>query len=190
MQKLSPLARPAMLAHLKRLSPEDRRLRFGIYTSDATLADYVAGIDFLHDRVLGIYAPDLRLLGVAHLALDRDRGHAELGLSVDPGHRGKGYGLALLERGKLAAVNRGYRTLFMHCLNENRIMVHLARKAGLRLITQQGEVDALLSLDSTNLGALAEEAMDDQIALADFIFKQHFQWVFRSAKAARAVGAG
>jgi len=188
-QKLGAPARGAMLTHLQRLSHEDRRLRFGVYMTDPALAHYVADIDFAHDHVFGILGSDLTLLGMAHLALDRDKSFAELGLSVDPVYRGRGYGLALLERGRLAAVNRGYRTLFMHCLTENKVMVRLARKAGLRLITQEGEVDALLALENTNLGAMAAEAMADQIALADYFLKRQFQWAFRSARARDTTGA-
>jgi RimJ/RimL family protein N-acetyltransferase len=183
-QKLSSLQRPALQRHLQTLSPEDRRLRFGTFMNDAALEQYVNRIDFTHDKVFGIYGSDLALIGMAHLALDRDHHYAELGLSVEPAHRGHGYGLALLNRGKLSAVTRGYTTLFMHCLAENQIMIHLARKAGLKLVTEQGEVDAHLTLEATSHGAVAQEALEDQIALADLLFKQQFQWLFRRPHAA------
>lgn len=183
-QKLSPPQRPDLLRHLRTLSPQDRHLRFGTYLHDAALEHYVNGIDFARDKVFGIHGRDMTLAGMAHLALDRGHHHAELGLSVEPAHRGKGYGLALLNRGKLSAVNLGYTTLFMHCLSENQIMIHLAKKAGLRLVTQQGEVDAHLELEATSYGAVAQEAVEDQIALADLLFKQQFQWLFRRPYAA------
>lgn len=173
-----------MLRHLRTLPPEDRRLRFGSYMNDAALEHYVNGIDFAHDMVFGIYGPDMSLTGMAHLALDREHQCAELGLSVEPASRGRGYGLALLSRGKLSAVTHGYTTLFMHCLAENRIMIHLARKAGLRLVTDRGEVDAHVQLEATSHGAIAREAIEDQIALADFLLKQQFQWWFRRPRAA------
>ena len=66
----------------------------------------------------------------------------EFGVSVDPTVRGKGYGFALLERVVLHATNLGYRTLFVYCLAENGIMMHLARKAGLTLVVEAGEADA------------------------------------------------
>jgi RimJ/RimL family protein N-acetyltransferase len=151
---------------------------------DGALEQYVHRIDFAHDKVFGIFGRDMALIGMAHLALDRNHDYAELGLSVEPAHRGNGYGLMLLNRGKLSAVTRGYTTLFMHCLAENRIMIHLARKAGLRLVTEQGEVDAHLQLESTSHAAVAREALEDQIALADLLFKQQFQWLFRRPHAA------
>ena len=183
-QKLSPLQRPEMLRHLRTLSPEDLRLRFGTYMTVAALEQYVHRIDFAHDIVFGIFGRDMALIGMAHLALDRDHHYAELGLSVEPAQRGHGYGLTLLNRGKLGAVTRGYTTLFMHCLAENQIMIHLARKAGLKLVTEQGEVDAHLKLEATSHAAVAREAIEDQIALADLLFKQQFQWLFRRPHAA------
>lgn len=183
-QKLIGCQRTDILQHLKTLSPDDRRLRFGSFMSDDALASYVNGIDFVRDKVLGIYDNQLRLVGMAHLALDRAHDCAELGLSVESSQRGKGYGLALLLRGRLAAVNRGYTTLFMHCLSENQIMIHLSRKAGLKLVTEQGEVDAHLQLEATSNGAVMEEAVEDQIALADYLYKQQFQWLFKRPEAA------
>jgi len=183
-QKLSSVQRPEMFRHLKTLPDEDRRLRFGTYMTNAALEQYVNRIDFARDKVFGIFGDDMTLVGMAHVALDRGRRHAELGLSVEPAHRGKGYGLALLNRGKLSAVTRGYTTLFMHCLAENRIMMHLARKAGLRLIVEQGEVDAFLELERTSPAAVAREALEDHIALTEMILKQQFKWLYRQPRAA------
>ena len=72
--------------------------------------------------------------GVAHLALLDD--HAELGLSVLPGHRGRGVGSALFERGAEHARNRSVPTLFMHCLRENA--ADRAHRAALRHAHRHG----------------------------------------------------
>jgi hypothetical protein len=72
----------------------------------------------------------------------------------------------------------------MHCLAENQIMIHLARKAGLKLVTEQGEVDAHLKLEATSHGAVAREVIEDHIAIADLLFKQQFQWLFKRPHAA------
>jgi RimJ/RimL family protein N-acetyltransferase len=183
-QKLSSVQRSEMFRHLKTLAAEDRRLRFGTYMLDGALEQYVSRIDFARDKVFGVYGDDLRLVGMAHVALDRTRRYAELGLSVEPSQRGKGYGLALLNRGQLSAVTRGYATLFMHCLAENKIMIHLARKAGLKLVIEHGEVDALLELEATSHAAVAREAMEDQIALADLVLRQQLTWLFKRPHAA------
>ena len=67
---------------------------------------------------------------------------------------------------------------------DSTTMIHLARKAGLKRVTEQGEVDAHLQLEATSHAAVAREALEDQIALADLLFKQQFQWLFARSRAA------
>lgn len=177
-QRLGSAAREDVLAHLLRLPPEDRRMRFESTLSDEAVERYVAGIDFHADRAFGIHTPEMRLVGTAHLALDPKTRSAEFGVSVDPAERGQGYGYALLERAKLAAVNLGCRTLFMHCLSENRVMAHLAAKAGMKVLTLSGETDARTALELPNMGALAQEAVEEQIAFADLLLKRQLAWFF------------
>jgi len=129
-------------------------------------------LDFVRDRVFGILGPALELAGVVHLALDPALKSAELGISVEPALRVKGYGYALLQRALLHAANRGYRTLFMHCLAENAIMMRLARKAGLLVVIESGEADGRLKLDRLTHGGAFREAVADQMALVDAMLKQ------------------
>ena len=175
--KLNQRHRDDIMRHLLRLPAQDRLLRFGHPVKDEAIREYVARIDFGHDRVFGVHAPDLALAGVGHLAFDPQAGAAELGLSVDAASRGKGYGYALLQRGVQHAANLGYRALFMHCLADNRIMMHLARKAGLHVVVTAGEADATLSLDRATHGDVLGEAVNDQFALIDCLLKQHDLWL-------------
>lgn len=177
--RLNPRHRDDIARHLLLLPAEDRRLRFGQHIRDDAVRDYVERIDFDSDRVFGVHAPDLALVGVAHLALDAAQQVAELGLSVDPACRGKGHGYSLLQRAVLHAANLGYRVLFMYCLAENRIMMHLARKAGLTLVVESGETDARLTLDRGMHGGALKEAMADQFALVDCMLKQQYLWLAR-----------
>lgn len=170
--RLNPRHREDIAAHLLALPAEDRRLRFGRPLRDEAIRDYAGGLDFERDRVFGVYGPSLDLAGIAHLALDPSERNAELGLSVDPALRVKGYGYALLRRGVLHAANLGYRALYMYCLAENRIMMHLAQKAGLTVVVERGEADARLKLDRVAHGGAFAEAMADQMALIDILFKQ------------------
>jgi len=176
-QKVVAFQRGEITRHLQRLSPQDRRRRFGTYMSDDAIEHYVTGIDFARDKVFGIFDPVLALTGVVHLALGPDGGTAELGLSVDPEHRGKGYGYTLLNRGKLHAQNLGYKKLYMHCLAENQIMIHLARKAGMQVVTESGEADAHVALNEATYGDLAQEFIGDQVALIDYLLKRQAHWL-------------
>jgi RimJ/RimL family protein N-acetyltransferase len=171
--------RGEIIRHLLQLSPHDRHLRFGSSMADAAIERYVKGIDFACDRVFGIFEHDMTLAGVAHLALDVETDTAGLGLSVVPEHRGKGYGYALVARARLRAGNLSYKKLYMHCLGGNQVMIHLARKAGMTVVTQSGEADAHVVLDDGPLTDYAREAVHDQVALVDYLFKRQARWLAR-----------
>jgi len=177
LRRLDHPDRPEIVRHLLRLSKEDRRLRFGTYMRDASLERYAAGIDLSEDTVFGVRAsaglidaswfreepcgsapPDLELIGMAHLALHCAAQVAELALSVDATHRGKGYGTALLQQAILHATNLGYRELFIHFLTENAVVMHLARKAGLSVVINGSEAIGCLALEEYTDCLAGEEA--------------------------------
>jgi GNAT superfamily N-acetyltransferase len=168
-RELSRLDRTAMEQHFLALDAEDRRLRFGIGLLDAAVLDYVARIDFDRDAAFGVYDDDLLLLGVAHLA--RGRRHAELGVSVLAGQRGRGIGGALLHRAHLHARNWGERALFMHCLAENRAMMHLARRQGMAIGMDGSEADAWLELPPADASTHFGEVFAQRVALFDYALK-------------------
>ena len=186
MQRLNARHRDDIARHLLQLPAEDRRLRFGRAIRDDAIRVYVNGVDFERDRVFGVLGPALELVGVAHLALDAAAQAAELGLSVDPSRRVKGYGFALLQRALLHAANLGYRVLFMYCLAENRIMMHLAQKAGLTVVVEGGEADGRLKLNRIAHGGALREAMADQFALVDILLKQQYLWMGQPTAPANA----
>ena len=76
--------RGAVLEHLLRLSTDDRLNRFLSLASDSHVSNYVSGICFAHDIVLGAKR-DSRFVGLAHGALFVERGDlaTEIGISVD-----------------------------------------------------------------------------------------------------------
>jgi len=178
-QKLVAFQRDEIARHLRQLAANDRRLRFGAPMTDEAIGNYAGAINFSRDKVFGIFESDLTLSGVAHLALDAESDTAELGLSVVPEQRGRGYGYALLSRAKLHARNLTYKKLFMHCLAENHVMIHLARKAGMTVVTAFGEADAHVALDDGPLTDYTREAIHDQIALVDYLLKQQAHWLTR-----------
>jgi RimJ/RimL family protein N-acetyltransferase len=145
-QRLAGSEAGQVLRHLQALSPEDRTLRFGAAANDAALERYVDSIDFTRDTVFGLFEPEAALLGVAHLALGRDGAAAELGLSVTQQRRGAGYGYALLSISASHAGRLGLRRLYLHCLAENSVMIHLARKAGMTVVREHAEAGAHLAL--------------------------------------------
>lgn len=171
-RELTRLERPKLAAHFLALDAEDRRLRFGLPISDASIADYVERIDFGRDVVFGVFDDELNLAGAAHLA--RAEHHAELGVSVLPVHRGRGIGAAMLERAHTHARNWGIGTLFMHCLTENAAMMHLARKQGMRIAAASGEADAHLELAPASAASFAKALLAERVGLFDYALKSQF----------------
>lgn len=168
-RELPRLERDKFALHLRALEAEDRRLRFGRALPDAAIDDYVSRVDFDRDAVFGVFDDALELTGAAHLA--RADAHAELGVSVLPVHRGRGIGAALLARAHLHTRNWGIGTLFMHCLTENRAMMHLAGKQGMRIVAASGEADAHLALPPASAASIAQALFDERLGLFDYAFK-------------------
>lgn len=165
----------ALEQHFLSLGAEDRRLRFGAALSDFGVRAYAARIDFDADAAFGVFDDHLHLAGAAHLG--RARGHAELGVSVLAGQRGRGVGGALLARAHLHARNWGVRALFMHCLTENSAMMHLARKQGMRVVAAAGEADAWLALAPPDASSLFGAVFEQRAALFDYALKQGRAWL-------------
>lgn len=169
---LSETNREALRRHFLALDKEDLRLRFEHAISELTLMQYVDSLDFEHDAVFGVFDDRLELAGVAHLGL---RGEiAEFGVSVAPGHRGEGVGTALYRRAYEYCRNHRIRTLFVHCLHENAAMMHIARKAGMEIVTDANEVEAHLRVPAGDPLSFTEEMIDDRVGLFDLALKSQF----------------
>ena len=174
-RELSRLYRAALEPHFLALEGEDRRLRFGAPLNDAAVRAYVERIDFERDAVFGVYDDSLQLVAAAHVA--RANGHAELGVSVLPAHRGRGIGGALLQRAHLRARNWGVRALFMHCLTENAAMMYLARRQSMQIVVDSGEADAWLKLPPADASSHFGEVFAQRVALFDYALKQGRAWL-------------
>jgi RimJ/RimL family protein N-acetyltransferase len=172
---------PQVLRHLRTLSPDDQRLRFGRSMNHRALEGYVRGINFSVDKTFGIFDSEMKLIAFAHLALHGAKGFAELGLSVSPEHRRQGHGEVLLRRAALHASNLGLRVIYMHCLSENEGMMRLAQKAGFKVVPEGIEADATKSVERATLTSISQEMLCDQIALVDSIFRRQLNTLRRIA---------
>ena len=191
-KELSPRARRHLLRHFLALEEKDRLLRFGTKLSDELVTRYVERLDFSRDTIFGVYDRKLRLLGAGHLAFapreaTRVSGAtikpivAEFGVSVATAARGMGVGTKLFERGAMHCRNADVDTLYMHCLSSNKVMMHIATKAGMEIQRDYGEADAYLKLKPANSATVFQEAMAEQAATLDYIVKANvralFKWV-------------
>ncbi len=163
--------------HFDELDDADVYLRFGILLNHDARHAYVDGIRFERDAVFGVYSDELTLLGVAHLAcLD---GAAELGISVLSPFRGHGIGTALFNRAAIRARNLNIVELFMHCLAQNAAILHIARKAGMRIVIEDSDADAYLELPPGNPLTFGQEMVEQQFAQFDWTLKANVGYLRR-----------
>lgn len=175
--KLSPLDKDNIISHLQALEGEERRLRFGGNVSDDYIEHYVnktCGGD--NDRWFGVY-DDTRLVSACHVAIDN--GSAELGCSVDKEYRGHKLAQYMFDRAVTWLRTRGIQDVCMHCLSENSVMKHIARKNDMAVITEDGESDANVHLQPANAFTPLADNYADRMALYDMMLRKNIQ-VIRS----------
>ena len=176
--ELTEADRPNLLEHLLALDQSDRYLRFGNPLSDAVIHQYVESIDLVNDVVFGVFHEDLTLDAAGHFAhlpsapSPVPRASVEFGLSVAARARGRGLGTALFVRAATHARNRGVSVFFMHCLTQNKAMMRIATRAGMKISASYGQADAYLTLEPGDAASRVAEAMHEQIGLYDYAFKQ------------------
>lgn len=168
-------------SHLKRLQGRDRYLRFSTMMPDDAIDQYVTQSWDSDGAWFGVVEGD-QVIAAVHVAFeDKDHTRAELGLSVDPDWRGKKLGHALFERAVVALKARNVQDVFMHCLSENAIVKHIARKNKMVMVSECGETDADLHLPPATVADVGTNLLVEQMAIYDNnvrsmsnAFKQYF----------------
>lgn len=181
-RELAAHHRSRLQKHFLALGEEDRLLRFGQSVGNHVIEAYVESIDFDHDSVFGVYDEHLELVGVGHFANLRDNAQgrvAEFGVSVSKSARGRGIGSALFQRAAIHGRNTTVRTLYMHCLSRNAAMMHIAKKAGMKVQYAYGEADAYLELPPADTVSRLTEAIDEQVADLDYMVRRNLRDVRR-----------
>lgn len=178
-KELGERDRRRVLRHLLALDSEDRLLRFGSMIPDEQITAYVEKIDFSRDIVFGVLNNVFQLVGMGHLAFASADGRksttkeqvAEFGVSVSKSARGQGVGTRLFQRAATHCRNSDVDTLYMQCLTSNQTMMHIAKKAGMRIKREYGEADAHLELPPPSPGSVMAEALEEQFAAIDYTVK-------------------
>lgn len=172
-RKLSFIDKNKLVQHLQSLQGEDRRLRFGGCISDEFIAKYVEGSFDEESKWFGIDHINGHLVAACHVAV-KD-GEAELGCSVDPEFRGNGFAQLMFDRAVTWLRAKGIDHVFMHCLTENAIMRHIARKNDMTVVSGYGESDAEVKIDPPTPVTIMEDAYMDRIALYDMYWKNNIR---------------
>jgi GNAT superfamily N-acetyltransferase len=169
-RKLYPWEWHELSAHLLRLGPEERRLRFCRQVDDAFIHAYCDRIDRPRTTVLGCFAGGT-LRGVAELIQIPQGWSAEVALSVERPFQRQGIGGRLLGQILVVARNRMVRNVHLISLRENEPLQHLARKFGATTETYLSSTEGLIGLPWPSYLSLLEEMAADGQALLGAAFE-------------------
>jgi ribosomal protein S18 acetylase RimI-like enzyme len=159
-RRLWPSELDRVRAHLLRLDPESRRLRFGGLVGPAQIAAHCAGLDWRAAVIVGyLEAGELRGLGELLLAPVSGVRSGELAVSVERRWRNRGIGTELLRRLITAARNRLIGRLDMICLIDNDRVLRMARRLEGRLSFEGGAALARIEPPWPTLWTLLEETL-------------------------------
>ncbi len=171
--------KPKIKSHLKRLSLEDRYMRFFATAKDSMIDRYVDEmLDLNAGRGFGILTiPARKLVAFAHVSRIEQADHrvqAELGISIDAEFRGKGLAKRLMDRVLVYCRANDVNTLFMSCLRENKRMQKISRSAGLHVVVNADEAFADLDLDGSDRDtARSHEIAYEQISVFDKAYRHN-----------------
>lgn len=164
----------ALQAHLLRLDPESRRMRFGTPVTDYFIAQYAQNALGGHSIAHG-YFVDGVLRGVAELRGFRgvSGGEAEAAFSVEKNFQNKGIGTELFGRSVLAARNRGISKLYVNFLSQNARMQAIAKKFDAVLTFDSDGVLGKIDAPRANALSIWKEALTDGQDIADSVLELH-----------------
>jgi GNAT superfamily N-acetyltransferase len=148
-------------AHLKRLSPEDRRSRFQYPATDEQIERHVE--EFLHGggHVIGWFCDGV-LRAAAEVMIFPDGVQAEAAFEVEADWRGRGVGAALVARALLWARNRGVRRLLIHTTRRNTAMLKAAVRRGATFEFDLGEAEGVIETRGPSWRSLIREALFEE----------------------------
>ena len=132
-------------AHLQRLIPEDRLLRFQTAMNDEGIARYSSHFDWDHTLAFGVFADDT-LRGIGELFPEPDGVSAEVSVSVERGFQHMGIGRLLVVALIIAAKRIGIRKITMFYMVENEAMRHLTEALGGRSYRRDGVMVAEIAV--------------------------------------------
>lgn len=155
--------------HLCDLHGDDRRLRFGGVVTD----------DFIRGYVEKSWNDDMsqwfgctsagKIISACHVSIYKEE--AELGCSVNDEFRGQGLAQSMFDRAVTYLRAHGITNVYMHCLTENEVMKHIAKKNYMTVVSCQGETDAKVEVFPGTPATFMRDAYLDRIAIYDMLIR-------------------
>jgi GNAT superfamily N-acetyltransferase len=97
-------------------------------------------------------------VGVVHLARISET-EMEFGIMVAEPYRSQGIADQLMSEAIVWIRNRGFDTLYLHCVTWNRAMKHLAHKHGLVMYEDHGDTEVCTRIPPPSMISYAQEAV-------------------------------
>jgi GNAT superfamily N-acetyltransferase len=135
--------------HLKALTPDDKVSRFGYPASDHSIDQLVLNMCYHpQDHELWYARDDGERVGWGHMAKNSD-GSWELAVSVQKDFQRQGIGNQLITEMLAWAKFHHITEVYMHCIEDNRVIQHLANKNELRT-RSRGDGERTASIEVPN----------------------------------------
>ena len=143
---------PEYSRHLKNLTDEDKYSRFGYIISDYNIDQFILNMCYHHqDHELWYARTDDRRIGWGHMAKNED-GSWELAVSVEHEYQRQGIGDQLISAMITWAKFHHIPEVYMHCIEDNKVIQHLAVKHDLKTKSKGGgERTAALQVPEANV---------------------------------------
>ena len=148
--------------HLKELAADDRYTRFGYAINDYSIDQLILGVLYnkSHNHLFTARKNGI-IVGFGHIASDSS--DWELAVSVEQEYQNQGVAGELIAFmigwGKV----HGIHSVYMHCINDNKKIQHLAYKHGLRVVDRaSSDVTALVELPPATPADYTKDFMREQ----------------------------
>lgn len=135
--------------HLKALTPDDKISRFGYPASDYSIDQLILNMCYHpHDHELWYARDDGERVGWGHMAKNDD-GSWELAVSVQKEFQRQGIGNQLITEMLAWSKFHKISELYMHCIEDNKVIQHLANKNELKT-RSRGDGERTASIEIPN----------------------------------------
>lgn len=184
-RKLTPFDVDKLKQHfLKDIIGEDRRLRFGMPSTDDIVEKYIDGtfeqygyknIWFVVEHDSFEHFVGKKIIASCHVAYCPETNTAEMGCTVGSDYRNQKIGQELFNRGITWARMNGAENVFMHCLSENKTIQHIAQKNGMTVVTiDPSEKESTIKVKQSRIEAGFKDYIMDQIAVYDTAVRNQY----------------
>jgi N-acetylglutamate synthase-like GNAT family acetyltransferase len=186
-RKLAHLDKQKLIDHfMNDIVDNDRRLRFGFEAPDSSVKEYINNsitFDYGYTSMWFVVDEGDRIVATCHVSLNRETNTAEMGCTVSPDYRDQKIGQELFNRGVTWARMAGAEHVFMHCLSENKVIQHIAKKGGMTVVTiDPSEKESTIQVKQNRFEAGFKDYVMDTIAVYDMAVRQQYFFVKKYLK--------